>query len=136
MQTFVPYTSFTECAKVLDRQRLGKQRVEVLQILRALRGISSGWINHPAVKMWRGYEYSLGEYGLEICKQWISLGYKDTCTEKIKTLQGTTFTTKPIWWGNCEIHSSHRAALLAKKLDHYSNFGWEETPKIDYIWPI
>jgi len=33
MQTFVPYANFSESAKVLDRQRLGKQRVETLQVM-------------------------------------------------------------------------------------------------------
>ena len=34
MQTFLPYPDFARSAAVLDRQRLGKQRVEVLQILK------------------------------------------------------------------------------------------------------
>jgi Pyrimidine dimer DNA glycosylase len=36
MQTFLPYPDFVACARVLDSRRLGKQRVEALQILRAL----------------------------------------------------------------------------------------------------
>lgn len=47
MQTFLPYPSFVESAKCLDRQRLGKQRVEVLQLLKALLVPGSGWGNHP-----------------------------------------------------------------------------------------
>lgn len=31
MQTFLPYFSFIESAKVLDNKRLGKQRVEALK---------------------------------------------------------------------------------------------------------
>ena len=57
MQTFLPYKDFSRSAKVLDRQRLGKQRVEGLQILQCLLGIGSlRWKNHPAVKMWKGAE--------------------------------------------------------------------------------
>lgn len=37
MQTFLPYPQFWESARVLDRQRLGKQRVEALQILKVLQ---------------------------------------------------------------------------------------------------
>lgn len=37
MQTFLPYTDFKSCARVLDDKRLGKQRVECLQILKALQ---------------------------------------------------------------------------------------------------
>ena len=31
MQTFLPYSNFKKSAKCLDRQRLGKQRVEALK---------------------------------------------------------------------------------------------------------
>ncbi len=33
MQTFLPYDSYADSAAVLDRARLGKQRVEAKQIL-------------------------------------------------------------------------------------------------------
>ena len=33
MQTFLPFPDFQQSAAVLDRVRLGKQRVEALQIL-------------------------------------------------------------------------------------------------------
>jgi hypothetical protein len=36
MQTFLPYPDFRESARVLDNKRLGKQRVECLQILQTL----------------------------------------------------------------------------------------------------
>ena len=52
MQTFVPCVTYAECASVLDRQRLGKQRVESLQILTSLHALQSGykygWSHHPA----------------------------------------------------------------------------------------
>lgn len=54
MQTFLPYSSFKDSARVLDRQRLGKQRVENMQIITALLDPDYGWQNHPAVNMWRG----------------------------------------------------------------------------------
>jgi hypothetical protein len=38
LQTFLPYPDFAESAAVLDRMRLGKQRVETLQIAQALWG--------------------------------------------------------------------------------------------------
>ena len=54
MQTFLPVADFAESARLLDSPRLGKQRVETLQILRALELPDYGWANHPAVLMWRG----------------------------------------------------------------------------------
>lgn len=38
MQTFLPYADFSMSAKCLDYRRLGKQRVEAMQILNAIRG--------------------------------------------------------------------------------------------------
>ena len=35
MQTFLPHADFDRSAEVLDLRRLGKQRVEVIQIVRA-----------------------------------------------------------------------------------------------------
>jgi hypothetical protein len=64
VQTFLPLPDFAESAAVLDRQRLGKQRVEVLQLLGALTGQRPGWVNHPAARMWRGHERALARYGL------------------------------------------------------------------------
>ena len=54
MQTFLPYADFAETARVLDQRRLGKQRVEALQVLRALFIPGYGWRHHPVVRMWRG----------------------------------------------------------------------------------
>jgi hypothetical protein len=36
LQTFLPYPDFAASAQALDQRRLGKQRVEALQVLRAL----------------------------------------------------------------------------------------------------
>lgn len=52
MQTFLPYPDFAESAHVLDRSRLGKQRVETIQVQRGLVVPGYGWRHHPAVKMW------------------------------------------------------------------------------------
>ena len=87
MQTFLPYESFTRSARVLDQQRLGKQRVECLQVLNVFAGVRKGWGNHPITRMWTGYELSLVKYGLTICKVWRDeRGFNDTCYGKIRSL--------------------------------------------------
>jgi len=70
MQTFLPYPHFSRTARALDRRRLGKQRVEVLQIYNVHRstGVTTGWANHPAVRMWKGHDYMLLSYGIAICR--------------------------------------------------------------------
>jgi hypothetical protein len=146
MQTFVPYTDIRECAESLDYRRLGKQRVEVLQILRASMKVPGkegsswkagqvGWSNHPATKMWKGHLSGLIAYGVAICDEWISRGYKDTCRDKILQCGIPDEMDMPLWWGDEKVHSSHRANLLRKFPEHYAQFGWTEDPNMPYFWP-
>jgi hypothetical protein len=130
MQTFLPHPDFAASARCLDRQRLGKQRVEAWQILRALTD-GGGWANHPAVKMWRGYEDCLRIYGYEMCVEWIRRGYRDTMLDRFA---GPDEAPDPPWLGG-RIHSTHRAALLYKMPSHYRQFQWKEMPVMDYHWP-
>ena len=62
MQTFLPHINYLKVARVLDNKRLNKQILEGYQILNTLSGRSTGWIHHPAVKMWRGAENELWMY--------------------------------------------------------------------------
>ncbi len=136
MQTFVPYPTFIESAKVLDYRRLGKQRVETLQILNSLTGVGrAGWKNHPAVKMWAGHENGLCAYGVTICEIWQAMGYKDTVLDKLSVICAPDLSDLPEWWGDERIHSSHRANLLRKMPDHYEQYGWTEDPNMPYYWP-
>ena len=77
MQTFLPYPDDRLSAAVLDDKRLGKQRVETLQILRALTWSTYGWRNHPAVRMWRGFVPALVAYGAAVCDEWVARGRAD-----------------------------------------------------------
>jgi hypothetical protein len=136
MQTFLPYASFTESAKVLDYKRLGKQRVEVLQLLKALHE-GGGWVNHPAAKMWRGHTDALVQYGLSICDEWIARGYKDTCREKIRGyLNMFSEFHVPLWNDDEAFHASHRSNLLRKNPEYYGQFGWTEPDDLPYVWPV
>ena len=135
MQTFLPYPDFTKSAQCLDRLRLGKQRLECWQILRTLVGVSSGWKNHPAVRMWRGYEGLLRWYGLVICREWKRRGYKDNLTARLAALGIPSSFSRPQWLGG-PIHASHRSNLLRKDPVYYGQFGWTEGPDLPYVWPV
>jgi len=59
MQVFRPYMDWWMSARVLDDRRLGKQRVEVKQVMMAIlrrmsliRNGRRGWLNHPIVLMY------------------------------------------------------------------------------------
>lgn len=141
MQTFLPYPDFAESARVLDNKRLGKQRVECLQILRALADPGYGWQNHPAVKMWRQSPSQLCLYAAAVILEWRKRGFKDTCLEKIKTIQHAKdwycyTTTCVIWFGDPKFHASHRSNLLRKNPEWYGQFGWSEPNDLPYVWPV
>lgn len=138
MQTFLPFPDFEASAKVLDRQRLGKQRVETLQIVHALSGTSSGWRNHPAVRMWRGYELALIKYGLVICAEWVGRGYKDSVTEKLMAYTSGRVSSVPMppWHGHEPFHVSHQSNLLRKDFHHYKDHFPGVTPDLPYVWPV
>lgn len=133
MQTFLPYSNFARSAAVLDRQRLGKQRVEAKQILTALTE-GGGWANHPAVRMWRGFEPALAEYGWWICSEWIGRGYRDSLLDWFDVRRDWV-PALPLWLGDEAFHASHRSNLLRKLPEHYGQFGWSEPPDLPYVWP-
>src|SRR3954471_11900003 len=83
MQTFLPYQDFARSAVVLDAPRLGKQRVETLQVLRALELGEYGWRNHPVVRMWRGRTSALVGYGLAVVRAWQGRGHADSTYDLI-----------------------------------------------------
>ena len=137
MQTFLPFNDYSRCAAVLDRQRLGKQRVECLQIAYALTQDNYGWQNHPAVKIWNGYLPSLIRYGLTICDEWIGRGYKDSCREKLLAVAEPGDGNDPAWLGNDEVHRSHRSNLLRKYPEHYAPIFEPGLPNdLPYVWPL
>lgn len=130
MQTFLPYSSFEASARCLDWRRLGKQRVEAFQILNTLRGLTNGWANHPAVKMWEGYEPALAAYMNCCIAEWINRGYNNSM--KLEQVESYDL---PEWIGWADFHASHRSNLLRKDGEYYGQFGWDEPNNLPYVWP-
>jgi len=133
MQTFLPYAGFRSSMQVLDYRRLGKQRVEARQILTALEfGSVSRWRNHPAVLMWKGYEWALQLYSNEAILEWSKRGYKNTMTLFSVDMSAVIY---PKWIGNTTFHASHRSNLLRKDPIYYAQFNWREPSDLPYFWP-
>jgi hypothetical protein len=118
MQTFLPVADFEDGARLLDSPRLGKQRVETLQILRALE-----------LPRERGFadttETQIGEFAPEV----------------VGVAQGELAVAGllPSWVGDEALHRSHRSNLLAKDPDFYrplltERFG-PEPDDLPYVWP-
>lgn len=149
MQTFLPFPDFERSARALDAKRLGKQRVETIQVVRALTVPGYGWANHPAVLMWRGFEEALGRYGFTCCEVWTELGFGDTCATTIATdLRAAGVATVrterelvdagalPPWWGDEALHRSHRSSLVRKDPDHYRPLFPDVPDDLPYVWPV
>lgn len=133
MQTFLPYQSFTESAKVLDYKRLGKQRSEALIVYRTINNPNAkAWRNHPCTIMWNAYPEALVLYYNTILKEWIDRKYKNTMSFLSINQNKLKY---PFWLGEETFHASHRAALLYKDYEWYKQFGWRERPKLSYVWP-
>jgi len=126
----------------LDRKRLNKQKVEANQILKASLGLTKGWVNHPAVLMWKGYSNALKYYFNEITKACIRRGFKNNMplyefTEEqlnnieYQSIQDYLQNGIPIeasnnkiifpWWFQWKpLIYSHQASLLRKFPDYYT----------------
>jgi hypothetical protein len=150
VQTFLPYPQFAATARVLDARRLGKQRVEALQVLRGLTVPGHGWRRHPAVRMWAGYEEALVRYGLEICRCWCAAGRADTCAATmLADLRAATGIIRPRsqdelaaagalppWLGEPDFHRSHRSALVRKDPANYARLFPGVPDDLPYLWPV
>ncbi len=149
MQTFLPYPDFLRSAHALDQRRLGKQRVETIQVLRGLTRPGYGWRNHPAVKMWAGYEEALVRYGLDICTVWCAAGRADTCAGTLAAdlaagcgigsvrsqYELSLAGDLPPWLGREELHLSHRSSLLRKDPEFYQPRFGGDPDDVEYVWP-
>ena len=144
MQTFLPYAGFVRTARALDLRRLGKQRVEALQVLRGQVVPDYGWRHHPAVKMWHGHQEALAAYGVAICREWIRRGHADTVLGTIVETLGRTPRSQaelrragllPAWLGDAAFHRSHRSALVRKDPAWYGPMFPDVPGDLPYVWP-
>lgn len=151
MQTFMTSSNFTEVSKMLDNKRLGKQRLESIDIYAILQYPNSvtnmndrqkeylykRYRHHPIVKMWKGYEKALLIYGLEMCKEWINRGFNSTIhttfeneLNKLKDVE----LIFPDWINNIQLNISHQSNLLRKNKDYYIKYFNNVQDNLPYIW--
>lgn len=164
MQTFLPLPDFRASLETLDRGRLGKQRLETLQLVEVVIGgrvsprTDGGFDvvpyveddyrrfvrarrNHPACRMWDGHLEALATYGATSCLVWRERGYNDTTHGKLafvaanRQLCANDIAFYPPWFGDDAFHYAHRANLVRKDPDRFSPL----FPDVDIIaaphWP-
>jgi hypothetical protein len=133
MQTFLPYKSFVNTARTLDNKRLNKQILECYQILKVISSNDphAGWRNHPAVKMWRGYEKSLWNYTMCMVDEAVIRGIRtDGNMRNLLALRDNVGHTwgsgDPKWMDDktimARVTTTHKANLYRKDPEQYFDF--------------
>lgn len=136
MQIFLPYPDIEQSARVLDTQRLMKQRVESLQILNTIQGKSEGWRSHPAVKMVKDYPAWLCLYSIKVCQEARARGYVDNLLPHFeRELLTYPYIIQPHWLGSY-LHKTHQSNLIRKKPDYYSSKFPNIPDNLPYFWPL
>jgi len=110
------------------------------------------WENHPAVKMWRGYEIALSFYGWSVCEEWKRRGFKDNQQPFFEKIAGDLRVAYfkdnylneglyPEWMKNSQVVYdfcySHRANLMRKDPIFYGKYNWKffgDYTKEPYRW--
>jgi len=132
MNTFIPFTTFTDCARSLDSKRLNKQVSECGQILRAVLGYPvAAWSRHPCIRMWVGYDDALASYTMyceaERQRRGMNPHLEADFVYELYDAPLQSQVELPHWWGRHDVHESHRVNLLLKRLG---------LPHGDYVWPV
>lgn len=102
------------------------------------RVIKLGFVHHPVVRMWVGYESALKEYITAHIDEWIKRGYTNNM-QRYEVKGGS----RPEWMLDGKIYQNHRASLLHKEIKR-SEPSWYINKKeftqvgtfSGYIWPV
>lgn len=127
MQTFLPFESIPMSIAILDRQRLGKQRVEAMQILKSLENPLYGYRHHPVKLLWRNHIDALKLYHNICLEQWESRGYVNNMM--YYDLPDAIMLPK----FSPQLHMSHASNLLRKNYKYYSQFV-HCADDMEYVW--
>lgn len=144
MITWLPYPDFLESIGALEMSDLNHQRADVIKILDVIHQNGSrwsGWVDHPAVSMWRGHEVTLCEYGLLCCEETSARGatngnhkgkieiHMDWATSGRYTLE------KPSWFGEPTFHIAHQSNLIRRNPPAYGVKFSGVPMDLPYVWP-
>jgi hypothetical protein len=149
MNTFLPFTDFATSASCLDKRRCFKQVVEAYQLLNVLDGKSTGWKNHPALRMWVGHRDCL-QYYYNIFYEYCEAIHKIKFVKLPKPILLPMYMDYPKWLGYEPFHLSMRQNLVRKAIDDMSkgigelqfrlcenHISWDKYDiAYEYLWPV
>lgn len=142
MQTFITDKDFYKSASNLTRQHLQAQIYEGIHILASLLDVNDKLVNpkrsvknHPASKLWVGYETELLYYIYCHISEWID---KRGCESKINSLNfillrkyiNINWENQNPSWITDELIQTHRSVLIQKEIEKENNIEY----KIKMLW--
>ena len=119
MQVFLPFPCVEKSLKVLNKQRLGKQRVEANQMIGIIEGHGKGWKSHPCTKMYSSYLDFLKFY---YNRSLLEFEHKGGNNLRLSQIAHGEIQSPP-WFGDDKFHLSHRSNLLRKAIDDANGIG-------------
>lgn len=122
MQVFVPYNNILQVVKEMacDKRRYNKQIVECNQIIRAIKGETEAWKNHPICHQYKNYVKWLEWYKF-IFEEYRSNNYIFSEEQKNKLLSLKP-TNVPPFLENESYLNSHKRRLYQKAPELYPQF--------------
>lgn len=129
-----PFDDLRACAQVLSNTHLRELRVKVLLAVERLvyddQKYRYDW-------MWDGFVDALAWFGVELCDEWKLRGNGDNCRWQILDRVGELLgiPEMPAWWGDPDVHLSHRAFLLRDDPRHYRPIFPTVNEEVPLLWP-
>jgi len=144
VQTWLPQIGYADSMRMLDTNRLRKQRNDCWHILQMLESLPSNpqaaGNRHALVFMWKGHERSLCLLGIMACYE-LRIGRREGCDlyPKLHKLDndlkaaGLTASPPP-WLHDLDVHRAYRSNLIRVN-DGYAPL-WPGTPeRMPYLFP-
>lgn len=115
MQIFLPYSEPILVARCLDKKRLNKQIIECDNIINAITGKSTAWMNHPVVKMYTDY------LDFIMCYKMCLFYYKNGDNDKALIYNTKSISVIPPFISK-DFCDQHKRRLFSKDSVHYNQF--------------
>lgn len=141
--TYLPYPDFRAFAKVFDNDLLLGQQLTVIEVVDILHSDTFGLeYYHPGVQMWKDFEPQLCELGISLYEESVKRKLGDPKIKaklewQLECATGGSYTLElPPWFGNKNLHLSHRSYLIGMNFEHYSLHFDQDTPlHLPLVWP-
>lgn len=153
MQTYLPYEDFKETARVLEVHDLATSISTSISILDCIHETVDGnevdMVNRlPIVRMWRGREVVLVQYGETLLEEWYGrpsderlaidfMAEEDALALHMEwATSGEYSMDRPRWTSDTNLHLAHRAELIRHDPPNYAHVWPDLNLDRAMFWPV